>query len=141
MANLRKLVPAGLLVVGISVPVLLAVEAAHQPACDRACLLNTTSDYVDALVAHNPSRLKLAADLKSTENGRLVPVGEGLWKTAKAVPVRQSFADASTGEAGLFGVVTEENGQRFGLALRLKINHQQIEQVETLVSPEPAASR
>jgi len=135
-SNLRKLLPSGLLVVGISVPVLLAVEATHQPACDRTCLLSITSDYVDALVSHNPSSLKLAADLQSTENGKPVPIGEGLWKTAKAVPVRESFADASTGEAGLFGLVTEENGQRFRLALHLKVNQQRIQQVEMLVSPE-----
>jgi hypothetical protein len=131
----RKFLPAGLLVLGAAVPVLLAVEATHQPACDRDCLLAVSSNYVDAILAHNPSALKVAPDLKSTENGKPVSLGEGLWKTAKAVPVRQSFADASTGQAGMFGVVTEQNGQRHSFALRLKIDHERIREVETVVTP------
>lgn len=135
-SNLRKFLPAGLLVLGVALPVLLAVEATHQQTCDRDCLLSITGNYVDAVLAHNPSALKVAPDLKLTENGKSVPLGEGIWKTARTVPVRQTFADASTGETGFFGVVTEENGRRSQVALRLKINRQRIDEVETLVSPE-----
>ena len=117
-------------------PVVLAVEAAHQPTCDRECLIAATSGYLDAMLQHNPAALKVAADVRVTENGKAVPLGEGLWKTAKAIPARQTFADPSTGEAGFFGMVMEENGQHAQLALRLKMQGQRIERIETLVSPD-----
>lgn len=130
--NLRKFLPSAVLVLGAAVPVVLAVEATHQPACDRACLIEFTGSYLDAMLAHNPSALKAAPGIKITENR------EGLWKTAKFIPSRQAFADPTTGEAAFFGTVIEEDGTRANLALRLKINHHQIEEIETQVSPAPA---
>ena len=139
--DLRKVLTGGLLVLGAAVPVLLAVEATQQRACDRACLLAITHSYVDALQAHKPAALNVAPDLKTTQNGAPLSLGEGLWRTAKAISARQSFADASTGEVAFFGVVTEQNGQRSQLALYLKINRQRIQEVETVTSPEGARRR
>jgi len=118
------------------VPVVLAVEAAHQPTCDRECLIAATGSYLDAMLTHNAAALKVTADVRVSENGKPIGLGEGLWKTAKAIPSRQIFADASAGEAGFFGMVAEENGERAELAVRLKLRGQRIEQIETLVSPE-----
>jgi hypothetical protein len=137
-SNRNRVLTYALLVLGAAVPVVLAVEAAHQPACDRGCLVEFTSSYLDAMLAHNPSALKVASGLKSTVNGKPVSLGEGLWKTAKSIPSRQAFADPSTGEAGFFGVVLEEDGKRSQLALRLKINRQQIQEVASVVSPDGA---
>ena len=58
--DFRKVLTGGLLVLGAAVPVLLAVEAAQQRTCDRACLLATIHSYVDALQAHNPAALTVA---------------------------------------------------------------------------------
>jgi hypothetical protein len=123
--NFRKFLPGAVLVLGAAVPVVLAVEAAHQPACDRGCLIEFTGAYLDAMLAHNPSALKVAAGVKINQNS------ERLWKTAKSIPSRQAFADPTTGEAAFFGDVIEENGNRTRLALRLKINHHQIDQIES----------
>ena len=136
MASRNTVLTGLLLALGVAVPVVLAVEAAHQATCDRECLIAATGGYLDAMLQHNPAALKVAADVRVTENGKAVPLGEGLWKNAKAIPSRQAFADPSTGEAGFFGVVTEENGQRAQLAVHLKIQGQRIEEIETLVSPE-----
>lgn len=133
--NLRSVLTATVLALGAAVPLVLAVEATHQPVCDRACLLGFTANYLDAMLAHNTAALRVAVDLKATENGKPVSLGEGLWKTVKAIPSREAFVDASTGETGFFAVVTGENGQRSSLALHLKIDHQQIQEVETFVSP------
>ena len=133
--NLRSVLTTTVLALGAAVPLVLAVEAAHQPVCDRTCLLAFTANYLDAMLAHNPAALNVAADLKATENGRPVSLGQGLWKTVKAIPSREGFADSSTGETGFFAVVTEQNGQRSALALHLKIDHQRIQEVETFVSP------
>lgn len=123
--NLRKFLPGAVLVLGAAVPLVLAVEATHQPACDRACLIEFTGSYLNAMLAHNPSALKVAPGIKVTGNS------ERLWKTAKSIPSRQAFADPTTGEAAYFGTVIEEDGTRVNLALRLKINRQQIVEIET----------
>ena len=128
----RKFLTAALLALGVAVPVLLAVEATHQAACDRGCLIEFTNSYLDAMLAHNPSVLKVAPGIKVTENGKPATLGEGLWKTVKSIPSREAFADPTTGEASFFGQVIEESGNRSWLALRLKISRQQISEVETL---------
>lgn len=133
-SGLRKILTTVTLVAGVSVPVLLAVEASREPACDRGCLLEATNDYLEALLAHKPSALQVAEDLKATENGKAVRLGDGIWKTAKGIPYRQTFADPSTGQAGFFGVVTEDGGGRALLVLRVKVGRQRIREVETLVA-------
>ena len=136
VSNRNTILAGALLVLGVAVPVVLAVEATHQSACDRGCLIEFTSSYLDAMLAHNPAALKTAPDVKVTENGRPITLGEGFWKTAKAIPARQAFADPTTGEAGFFGTVRDTSGQSVELGLRLKIDHQRIEQIDTVVSPE-----
>src|SRR5688572_27396754 len=57
-------------------------------ACNRACLIESANDYLAALVAHDPSKVKLAPELKFVENAQRLKAGEGLWTTASAVPPR-----------------------------------------------------
>lgn len=128
----RKFLTPALLLLGAAVPVLLAVEATHQPACDRGCLIEFTNSYLDAMLAHNPSPLTVAPDIRITEDGKPASLGEGLWKTVKSIPSRQAFADPTTGVAGLFGEVIEQDGSRVHFAIRLKITRQQIEEIETV---------
>lgn len=63
---------------------LLAVAApgaAAAQTCDRACLGGLVTQYVDALVAHDPARLNLAEGVRVTEDGAPVQLGQGLWQT------------------------------------------------------------
>lgn len=139
--DIRKALPSAVLVLGAAVPVVLAVEAAHQPVCDRACLVGFAGNYVDAMLAHNPPAIQVAPDVKATENGMPVPLGEGLWKTARTITSREAFADPTTGEAGLFAIVTQANGRTSRLALRLRISRQRIEEIEALVSTSDSAGK
>jgi hypothetical protein len=51
-----------------------------KPACDRACLEKYVDQYMDAMLAHDPSPKLFAKDVKFTENGVRLPFGnEGLW--------------------------------------------------------------
>jgi hypothetical protein len=46
--------------------VLAAMTLSAQAAdCDRACMKGLLTQYIDALVAHDPSKLPLAATVKS----------------------------------------------------------------------------
>jgi len=51
--------------------------------CDRACLEGVLNQYLDAVVAHDPKRVPLSADVKYTENNQVLSVGDGFWKTAE----------------------------------------------------------
>jgi hypothetical protein len=103
-------------------------------ACDRACLMKAANDYLAALVAHDPSDVKLAADLKFVENTARLAAGEGLWKTASAVPT--AFAlhvpDPVSGQIGFIGMM-EESGKPIQLGLRLKVENGAITEAEHLV--------
>src|SRR5437868_10170142 len=58
--------------------------AASQPIdpCSRQYLRTLADRYLEALVAHDPSRLPFARLVTFTENGRELKLGDGLWKTA-----------------------------------------------------------
>jgi hypothetical protein len=115
----------------------LASAPPKAPAadCTRACLLDILSNYLDALVKHDPSKLPVAQKLRVTENGQELKLGEGIWKTAASFSYRQSFVDPSTGQVGYFGVVEEENTADEAIfALRLKVAGRKIAEVESLVA-------
>ena len=133
----RSILTAVVLAVGVSVPLLLAVEASREPACDRACLIELTNNYLAAMLAHNGSSARIASDFRATENDQPVRLGEGVWKSAKDVAFRQSFADPATGEAGFFGVLTEQTGDRALFVLRLKTDGRRIREAGTLVARTP----
>ncbi|HWK41885.1 MAG TPA: hypothetical protein VNR60_08125 [Croceibacterium sp.] len=62
----------------------LWAAAAQAQSCDRACLGALVTQYVDALIAHDPSTLPLSDKVRFTENGREMELGEGAWKTVTA---------------------------------------------------------
>ena len=49
--------------------------------CDRACLSGLVTQYVDALVEHDPKPLPVAPNVRFTEDSRELELGEGLWQT------------------------------------------------------------
>ena len=50
------------------------------PDCDRGCLENYLDQYLDAMMANDPSPELFTRDCKFTENGIQLPLGgEGLW--------------------------------------------------------------
>jgi len=102
-------------------------------ACDRACLAQIITRYLDALVAHKPGDLPLSDKVRFTEDTIEMKVGEGLWKTAsKLTGYRQDILDVRQGVAGAH-VVVEENGTPVMLAVRLKVEDQRVTEIETMV--------
>ena len=53
-------------------------SAVRVPACDCACLIGHLQDHMKALAARDPAQLKLATNVRFTENNVLIPVGDGL---------------------------------------------------------------
>jgi hypothetical protein len=108
-----------------------AIEQAAD--CDRQCLYGFVDQYLQALVAKDPSRLPWAKSVKFTENNVVLDVGDGLWGTISGLgPEDVRAADPANGQVLYMGVVAEHGIQSF-LALRMKIDDHKISEVETIV--------
>lgn len=72
----------------------LSSSAVYAQSCDRACLTGLLTTYIDALVAHDSSKLPLTDNVKYTEDSRNARLGEGIWQsiTAKGT-FRQDYLD------------------------------------------------
>lgn len=125
----------------LCVTALVANAAAqpHTPAteyrvgCDSECLQQFAERYLDALGSRQPSRVPLAPNLRFTENGAVLAVGDGLWATADAIGEnRLVFTDPDSGGVHLFAAVVEA-GLPSMLAARLKVADRQIVEIETSV--------
>src|SRR5580658_6877536 len=88
----------------------------------RACYDRLVDDYLAALVAHDPSRIAFAPDARLVENIKATRIGEGLWKTATAVPTgfKIYVPDPVSGQIGFMGVI-REGGKPVLLGLRLQV--------------------
>lgn len=120
-----------------------------QLPCDRACLIGMVDTYLAALGAHDPSKAPLSPNARFVENAKKTAVGEGLWKTAAALPAAFKIyvPDPVSGQIGFIGVMKEDvpadpantkggptpAGPRdMQLALRLQVVNRQITQAEHL---------
>jgi hypothetical protein len=113
--------------------VLMQPSLAEAQRCDRRCLADFITTYLDAMLAHDPEKLHTSSRVRFTEDTVEMRLGDGLWKTITARrPYRQDFIDVREGVAGTHTVV-EENGRPVLLALRLKVFGLAIFEVETMV--------
>lgn len=111
----------------------LAVSA-QSAACDRACLRGFVDDYFAALAARDPARLPLAAPVKFTENGRVLELGEGFWKTAgQPLAYRDYILDPESGGAAALTALREYDGTA-QMFVRLKVVERRITEIETIVA-------
>jgi hypothetical protein len=108
---------------------------AEQPACDRACLASVMNMYLQALVRHDAPSVPATRNVKYTENGVRLTLGDGLWQTATALPTyRLDVVDEEAGQVGLLGRINE-GGNNNWYAVRLKVEpDRRISQIETLIA-------
>ncbi|MGB6572058.1 MAG: hypothetical protein WBF20_10320, partial [Trebonia sp.] len=103
-------------------------------------------EYYAALVACDPGRLPLAADVTLTENGQRIAIGTGLWATAAGVAgsrvvtvSEEAYGPGGTaGSVAGWGMITEggaddADGANALLGVRLKTTGKAISEIETLV--------
>lgn len=108
-------------------------SAVLDTSCDRACLIAALKDHMRALATRDPAAMKLARDVVFTENNVVLPIGDGLWDTVTAVDATGlELADPRTGQAAWFGSV-KENGVPAIYAVRIRLRHGLIDQIETVV--------
>ena len=120
---------------GLAVIVLASAHGSSaEPGCDSGCLQRFIDAYLEALVAHDPSKAPFSSAVKVTENGQRLGVRDGLWKTASANSTyRLYFADPHQGQVGFIGAI-KENDVPALLALRLKVERNVITEAEMIVA-------
>ena len=111
-----------------------------QATCDRQCLADTLTRYLNAMVAHDPTAAPLAPSVRFTEDAAPLKVGEGLWKSQIKFPsYRLDFLDTREGTAAVHAVF-EEKGAPILFAGRLKVVDRTITEIETMVVRSQAES-
>lgn len=109
------------------------VRAADASACNRECLHGLMDRYLSALVAHDPSRLALAPNVKFTENTNRMSLGDGLWQTIGSLGTFKLYIeDPETGQVAFYGTA-KENGATVLLGVRLKQRAERLSEIETFV--------
>ena len=99
--------------------------------CNRACLEGLMEQYLAALLAHDPRRLPLSADVKYTEQEQIMDVGDGFWKTVTGRGnYNHHFADPVEGQAGWMGTMREKAGLLL-MTVRLRVQLGRITEIET----------
>jgi hypothetical protein len=108
---------------------------ANGATCDRACLGGFVTQYLNALVTHEPSAVPMSKHARFTEDTVEMKLGESpLWKHATGLrPYRLDILDVRGGVAASQDVV-EESGMPVMLMLRLKVAGGKITEVETQVT-------
>ena len=111
----------------------LASFPAFAQQCDRACLTGMMTQFVAALVAHDPSRLPLADDLRYTEDSHLAKLGQGIWQSVTANGgFRQDYIDTRKQVAAAHLLLLEGETKALYSVL-LHVADMKITGIETLV--------
>ena len=119
-------------------------RVAPTEGCDQVCARSLIDRLLTAMIARDPSKAALASDVRYTENGQPLPIGEGLWRTltGRGIPgdstavARPSYsvylAAADGGDPALFGSILETDiaGQ---VSLRVRQREGRITEIEALV--------
>jgi hypothetical protein len=127
---------------------LLALSAIGLPGtataadnCDRACLTGLLTQYVDAVVARDPSKLPLADSVRVTEDSQAIKLGDGIWKTVTAKGTfRHDYLDTRKQVAATH-VVLREGTTQVLYSVLLHVKDSRIAGVETLVQRVTPESR
>ncbi len=101
--------------------------------CDRACLISHADRFLEALVAHDPTSLILASNVRVTVNGEIEAPGGPTWALIDEITFHQYVADPSTGQVAFYGVAEEGEGLRGTLFLRLKVEQDKLSEIELIL--------
>jgi len=127
-----------LLIAALALASCMAQAATRSPpaaSCDRDCLKRLADDYIAALLAHDPRKVPLTADLKFVENAQRMKPGEGLWKsaTAGATSFKIVVPDPYSQEVGGM-IMIQADGKPTQVGFRLKLLNGKIAEAEHIIA-------
>lgn len=120
--------------------------SAFAQSCDRACLEALVDTYLDAVIANDPSAIQLADDVRFTENGQRLEIGDGLWNTLQSKGDYRIFVtDVPAQQVTFLGTIGEEHREADKqtpalIALRLRLEGNDISEIEQFVARDVAAA-
>jgi hypothetical protein len=124
--------PAGPALILVALSLGAAVSARGADSCDRACLEGHVDKVLAAMIAHEPRQLMLARDVRYTENGVELRLGDGMWGTLSGRGRYNLYvSDPEAGQAGLYGTVSE-NGRLDYIALRVGVSEALVREIEVI---------
>ncbi len=121
--------------IGIYAAILFGCNVSTHAAdpCDHACLESYIDKVLAAMIARNPNQLMLAKDVRYTENGVELRLGDGMWGTLSDRGKYNLYvSDPESGQAGFYGTVSENGGMNY-IALRVKVFEALISEIEVIV--------
>lgn len=128
--------PRALLLASVSILFTLGrASGAYAQKCDRPCLEHIADQYRAAYLKHDPTLAPIARGVRFTENGvEILQFPDGSWDTVtQEVGPALTFSDPETGNVGIYTSVLQKDTQGF-LAIRLKVRHGQIVEIEHILS-------
>src|SRR5262245_13774089 len=95
------------LLAGAMVTIAVALAGAQTtPTCNRECLIELTDIYLSAMVAREPAKVPVTANVRVTQNTQPISLGQGVWESIKGVRSYKLFViDPSAGQVALYTVV------------------------------------
>jgi len=113
---------------------LLYATTSAAADCDRACLRGIVTEYLNAIVAHQPGAMPAAANFRYIEDTIDTKPGDGLWKEAVALrPYRIDVLDVRQGVAATLTIVDVAGGPAM-VAAFAKVVDRRVTELETMVT-------
>lgn len=113
---------------------------AEDSFCSRDNLKSLANKYFEGIAAHDSSMLPISPDVKFTENGKELKVGEGIWKTAGKALLTRHIIDTQKCGTHTQAVIEEPDKEGknrpilFGV--RLQYENKKITEIETILARE-----
>jgi hypothetical protein len=102
--------------------------------CDRICLNTAVTQYMNAVVKHDPAAAPLFVGFRQTENSVVVKLGTGTWKSVTGLgKLQRHYLDPVTGQGAYFGTV-EEGADSAIVTVRVRVEHRKITEAEWMIA-------
>jgi hypothetical protein len=124
----------------------VAMSVAEAQECDRACLEGWVDRYLDAVIDNDVSALPVTNDVRFTEDGQRLELGDGLWHSMKSKGRYRLFVtDVPAQQVTLLTTIAEDDRTPAGsvpalMALRLKVDAGRVSEIEQIVVRDTAAA-
>jgi hypothetical protein len=121
-------------------PPAIAPAAEDDPAakarCDKACLEGLAARFMTAMAAQKPQDIPWARNVKFTENGVGIQVGEGIWGSIRGKSdFGVTVADAGNGTVAWYGLIHDHDAPAYA-GVRLKVTGSLVSEAEVIVARE-----
>ncbi len=110
--------------------------ATLKERCDKACLLALGDRFMTALAGQKPADVPWARDVRFTENGVGIQVGEGIWGSIRSKSeMALKVADPVAGTYTWYGLIYDHDAPAWA-GVRLKTKGAKVSEAEVIVARE-----